>query len=208
MRTPVRLAGSYTFKESIMKTVNKTEGRFTYYSWIIKGLSLVGILFVVTSIISHQLERIAEENEQQQDIVASAKDKLTQLDCLARNVYYEAANESFEGKVAVAQVTLNRVESNKFAKTVCGVVYERNIVYQRVICQFSWYCEKGKAELQPKKSVAWAESQEVAKQVLLENFRLPSLRSALFYHADYINPQWGLPKVATIGRHIFYSKKS
>jgi spore germination cell wall hydrolase CwlJ-like protein len=48
----------------------------------------------------------------------------------------------------------------------------------------------------------------VAKRVLLENFRLPSLTTAVYYHADYVNPQWGKPKVAKIGRHIFYSEKA
>jgi len=191
-----------------MKAVIKSEGRFNYISWIIKSLSLVGVLIVVTTVISHQLAFLTAKNEALRYGVVSTKDRLIQLDCLSRNIYYEAANEPFEGKVAVAQVTLNRVESNSFAKTVCGVVYERNVVYQRVICQFSWYCEQGKAGLRPKQSAAWVESQEVAKQVLLENFRLPSLRTALFYHADYVNPQWGLPKVATIGRHIFYSSKT
>jgi hypothetical protein len=27
---------------------------------------------------------------------------------------------------------------------------------------------------------------------------------ATYYHADYVNPQWGLPKTTQIGRHIFY----
>jgi spore germination cell wall hydrolase CwlJ-like protein len=40
----------------------------------------------------------------------------------------------------------------------------------------------------------------------LEGFRLPSLDQALYYHADYVNPRWGKEKLATIGRHIFYSQ--
>jgi spore germination cell wall hydrolase CwlJ-like protein len=31
---------------------------------------------------------------------------------------------------------------------------------------------------------------------------------ATYYHADYVNPAWGLPKTTKIGRHIFYKKKS
>jgi spore germination cell wall hydrolase CwlJ-like protein len=31
---------------------------------------------------------------------------------------------------------------------------------------------------------------------------------ATYYHADYVNPGWGLPKTTKIGRHIFYKKKS
>jgi spore germination cell wall hydrolase CwlJ-like protein len=48
---------------------------------------------------------------------------------------------------------------------------------------------------------------EVAKKVLLEGFRLPSLEPALYYHADYVNPQWRLDRVAKIGTHIFYKPR-
>jgi spore germination cell wall hydrolase CwlJ-like protein len=181
------------------------EGRFNYSSWTIKILSLVCVLFVVTTITTKKLDFLTENNESY--VAVSTQDRLHQLDCLSRNIYYEAAQEPFEGKVAVAQVTLNRVASGNFAKTVCGVVYEKNIVYQKVICQFSWYCE-GKANLKPIHSVAWKESQEVAKQVLLENFRLPSMKTAMYYHADYVNPKWGKPVIGKIGRHIFYSEKT
>ena len=45
---------------------------------------------------------------------------------------------------------------------------------------------------------------EVAKKVLLEDFRLPALREAMYYHADYVNPGWQKKRIAKIGRHIFY----
>jgi len=51
---------------------------------------------------------------------------------------------------------------------------------------------------------AYTESMEVAKKVLLEGFRLPDLKSALYYHADYVNPGWGKKPIAKIGHHIFY----
>ena len=40
--------------------------------------------------------------------------------------------------------------------------------------------------------------------VLLEKFRLPGLKHALYFHGTYINPGWKKEKVATIGNHIFY----
>ena len=51
-----------------------------------------------------------------------------QLTCLAKNIYHEAATEPFEGKVAVAQVTINRAESGKFPSDICNVVYQKNVV--------------------------------------------------------------------------------
>ena len=57
------------------------------------------------------------------------------------------------------------------------------------------------------RSVLYRESEEVAKKVLLENFRLPGLTEAMYYHADYVNPRWGKPKITKIGRHIFYKER-
>ena len=126
-----------------------------------------------------------------------------ELDCLAKNIYWEAASESFEGKVAVAQVTLNRVNSKKFGNTVCGVVFQKNVIYEKMVCQFSWVCE-GNYKIREINQKHFEESREVAKKVFLENFSLPSLKDALFYHATYVNPGWKKEKIATIGQHIFY----
>lgn len=134
----------------------------------------------------------------------TAKVRERQLACLARNIYYEAGSEPFEGKVAVAQVTLNRMESGKFPDDVCQVIYQKNIFYEKVVCQFSWYCDR-EATIRPIHKGNYDESMEAAKKVLLEGFRLPSIKDALFYHADYVNPGWKKERVAKIGRHIFYN---
>lgn len=126
-----------------------------------------------------------------------------QLGCLAKNIYYEAGSEPFEGKVAVAQVTLNRTESGQFPEDICKTIYQKNIIYEKVICQFSWTCDR-ESRVKPVHKANYEESMEVAKKVLLEGFRLPSLTDAMYYHADYINPGWKRQKVAKIGRHIFY----
>jgi len=46
----------------------------------------------------------------------SVKEKEQQMQCLTQNIYWEAASEPFEGKVAVAQVTMNRMNSGSFQK--------------------------------------------------------------------------------------------
>ncbi|YCA13074.1 cell wall hydrolase [Bacillus sp. AK128] len=48
-----------------------------------------------------------------------------EIDLLARIVRAEAQTEPFEGKVAVANVVLNRVESPKFPNTIREVIYQR-----------------------------------------------------------------------------------
>lgn len=178
-----------------------------FTSKFLKVFGLILVMFIVVKACNAKIENLREENLSLPANYVSASDKIKQLECLTRNVYWEAASEPFEGKVGVAQVTMNRVESGKFADTVCGVVHQKNVVYEKVICQFSWYCDTP-GTMKPVRKELWKESEEVAKKVLLENFRLPSLKHALYYHADYINPNWNKPKIEKIGRHIFYGDRS
>jgi spore germination cell wall hydrolase CwlJ-like protein len=124
--------------------------------------------------------------------------------CLAKNIYYEAGREQFRGKVAVAQVTLNRVFHERFPETICGVVGQRTRVGSKIICQFSWTCEPvGKIRYL---SDAWRESVMAAQQVMEANLRMERLNRALYFHATHVNPQWGLERLTRIGNHIFYSE--
>jgi spore germination cell wall hydrolase CwlJ-like protein len=133
----------------------------------------------------------------------SSKTVERELECMALNIYREAGNEPFEGKVAVAQVTLNRVEHELFPDSVCDVVYQKTKFTEKVVCQFSWYCD-AIHRARPINKASYNESYEVAKKVLLEGFRLDSIKDALYYHADYVSPNWRYKRVAKIGTHIFY----
>jgi spore germination cell wall hydrolase CwlJ-like protein len=175
-------------------------------SFVFKLFSFTVVMFAVLIVINNKLDTLAAENQVARQGFVSTADRARQLDCLTRNIYWESATEPFEGKVAVAQVTINRVESGRFAPDICGVVYQKNVVYDRVICQFSWNCD-GSSKIRPIYPAHWKESEEVAKKVLLEGFRLPSVKNALYFHADYVNPRWGKPQVAKFGRHIFYAEK-
>lgn len=170
----------------------------------IVGFVLVAVL--VQTLTANKFSVLKEKNGYYSQDVVSIKTREQQLDCLAINIYREAGYEPFEGKVAVAQVTLNRVENGRFGKDVCGVVYQKNVVMERVVCQFSWYCDSTHRN-RPVNKEAYNESYEVAKKVLLEGFRLSVLKDALFYHATYVNPRWNLEKIGTIGQHIFYKPK-
>lgn len=161
------------------------------------------VLFFASIVLFWTVENKFSKIEKLEPSKVTAEMRIKQLECLARNIYYEAGGEPFEGKVAVAQVTINRMESGLFPSDLCNVVYEKNIVYGKVLCQFSWYCNKPSGLKLVNNSV-YEESMAVAKKVLLEGFRLPSLTEALYFHADYINPGWKKQRVAKIGRHIFY----
>ena len=166
---------------------------------VLIGLALVG--FIGYKAVMYKLDPNKQLVMNNSSITAEVRNK--QLECLARNIYYEAGNQPFEGKVAVAQVNINRAESGQFPKDICQVVYQKNVVYERVLCQFSWYCETA-TMMKPKNTVVFKESEMVARQVLLEGFRLPSLQKALYFHATHINPKWNREKVAVIAGHVFY----
>ena len=165
-------------------------------------LSLVIIGLTTVKAVTYKLDQL--RSAQVEVTQVTAKMRQTQLDCLARNIYHEAGYEPFEGKVAVAQVTINRAESGEFPSDICRVVYQKNVVYEKVLCQFSWYCDQASLQ-KPMNGPVYTESMEVAKKVLLEGFRLPSVKRALYFHGDYINPKWGKQPVAKIGRHVFYN---
>lgn len=115
--------------------------------------------------------------------------------CLAKNIYYEARGEPMHGKIAVAQVTLNRVtHRTQFEASICGVVYAKH--------QFSWTMEKHREP----RGEAWREAQALAKAVLVGTVHLPEFK-ALYFHNLTVNPRWNKTKelVARIGNHIFYA---
>jgi spore germination cell wall hydrolase CwlJ-like protein len=169
---------------------------------VVFALALLVVSFAGYKAVTYKLDTLRAVRTETSPVTAQMRQK--QLDCLARNIYHEAGNEPFEGKVAVAQVTINRTESSQFPSDICQVVYQKNIVYQKVLCQFSWYCDSASTK-KPMNGPMYTESMEVAKKVLLEGFRIDSVKTALYYHADYVNPNWGKKPIAKLGHHIFYN---
>jgi spore germination cell wall hydrolase CwlJ-like protein len=115
----------------------------------------------------------------------------SQIQCLAENIYFEARAESYSGKAAVANVTKNRVEDERWPDTFCKVVTEgpvreswktkqhKNLAEKDRIyyprkhrCQFSWYCDGNKDVIWANKELtgqtiegnarAWRESVQIA----------------------------------------------
>jgi spore germination cell wall hydrolase CwlJ-like protein len=130
-----------------------------------------------------------------------AQDIGKQVLCMAKNLYYEAAKESFEGKLAVAQVTMNRANSSKFPSTICEVVYQKtNKTYQ-----FSWV---GLKVSEIKNKYAWEECLIVARKALTQAKLHDTIykTQAMYYHNTSVNPGWKLKYVAKIGNHLFYTR--
>jgi len=130
-----------------------------------------------------------------------AQDLGKQVLCMAKNLYYEAASESFEGKLAVAQVTMNRANSSKFPSTVCEVVYQKT----GSTYQFSWVGEKV-SEVRNK--YAWEECLIIARKALTEAKLHDTIykTQSMYYHNTSVNPGWKLKYVAKIGNHLFYTR--
>ena len=128
-----------------------------------------------------------------------SKSTQKQVDCLAQNIYHEAAYEPQEGKVAVAMVTLNRLASGNYADDICGVVKQKT----NGTCQFSWYCAV--TGLTIRDYSLYNDIRNLAVNVVMNYDNMSDVTGgATYYHADYVNPGWRLPKTTKIGRHIFY----
>jgi hypothetical protein len=133
----------------------------------------------------------------------AAHDFAKERKCLATGLYYEARGESYAGRLAVAEVVLNRVASSRYPNSICEVVYQGS---ERLTgCQFSFTCD-GMSKT-PSDKLAWRKAQRTAQHVLMGMIREPVIGEGVtHYHADYVNPVWAgqLYKVTKIGRHIFY----
>lgn len=173
---------------------------------VVLVLGFIMTIMFVQAVTTTKLAKLDQSALYTTNDVVTIKERERQLDCLARNIYHEAGYEPFEGKVAVAQVTMNRASDERFPNDVCKVVYQQNVIMEKVVCQFSWYCDSA-ARNKPLNGPAYRESYEVAKKVLLEGFRLDIMKNAMYYHANYVKPGWKLPKIGQIGNHIFYKDK-
>jgi len=141
--------------------------------------------------------------------------------CLAKNIYFEAGVESTAGKLAVANVTINRTLRDNYPDSICGVVHEGIHRYNermgehvpvRDRCQFSWYCD-GLGD-NPREGRTWKSAQELAKKVLINHYDkalIDITDGATHYHANWMEtyPSWSKKKkvMASIDRHIFYGRK-
>ena len=133
-----------------------------------------------------------------------AQQRQADLMCLARNIYHESRGEPIAGQYAVAEVTLNRVDSRHFPDTVCEVVYEKRFDSgrNRLVGAFSW--TEFDSVSKPT-GIEWRRARRAA-ETIYDKQHEPTIAGALFYHADSIEPRWAKTKIriAKIGSHIFY----
>lgn len=174
--------------------------------WLmVSAMAVAAVMFISTK---HVLDDVPTE-QVVAVVTPTIKTRLTNdLQCLARNIYYESRGEEHSGKVAVGIVTLNRVAVQGFSNTICGVVTQTHIAISgKASCQFSWRCNPATANVAPA-GPAWRESMQVARELMHgdhEQARI-DMDNATYFHSSKYMPSWSRTrvKVAEIGNHIFY----
>jgi spore germination cell wall hydrolase CwlJ-like protein len=127
-------------------------------------------------------------------------DRKKQVECLARNMYFEARGEPTAGQLAVGIVTINRVKARHYPDTICGVV---NQPYQ-----FSWTIGNKNGRIhQPE---VYAEIKVLANLLYdsyYANENFPDLvDGATHFHTNAVDPNWrGKRLVVSIGNHKFFT---
>ena len=118
-----------------------------------------------------------------------------ELECLATGIYFESKSEPLAGQLAVGKVIANRAASGgRFPSTYCGVLFQRG--------QFSFVHGHSLPSV-AHSNRQWQTAVAIAK-IVDQRLEDSSVGNALFFHARYVSPGWGLKRVASIGNHIFY----
>ena len=129
------------------------------------------------------------------------KDLNPQIKCLAEAIYFEARGEELLGRVAVAEVILNRVDSSHFPNSVCKVVAEG--ASRLNSCQFSYNCDGKPEYINDRKSY-----QRILKlsDIIYRRAARMLTGGATFYHSTGVKPSWAkkMKNTAEIGKHLFY----
>lgn len=126
---------------------------------------------------------------------AAATDEIdAELECMAKVVLHEAGNQPRAGQLAVAQLIVNRVESGRFADTVCGVVNQPGQFFQT-------------SRYNPRRdTAAWASAVAVSREASAGQ-SADVAPGAMFFRAAYAAPTGFFrtrTRVATLGDHVFY----
>ena len=173
---------------------------------------LIALVFLIILIIFDQITTEVETVSVAEEIKIAKIVDPKQLNCLAKNIFYEAGSEPLNGQAAVARVVMNRIAYG-FGRNPCDVIYQASYVdrliddeMQKVkLCQFSWVCE-GKGEPN-KNSPRYKQAEQIAYNVLAyDEYSEVVPKTALFFHNLSVDPLWPYKQVARIGNHIFYSK--
>jgi spore germination cell wall hydrolase CwlJ-like protein len=191
----------------VPKALRRLRNRIVFH-WLARdggGAAFIAMLAVpivaLTSIVAFAYSGRARDEPRR---LVVAQQRADDIRCLAENVYFEARGEPLNGQYAVAEVTINRLRSPYFPKTICGVVHDTrwDPLRRRFTAHFSWTQMQDRGEPW---GPLWQQSMAVATAVINDTY-MPIVPDALYYHADSVQPYWANAKrsVAKIGSHVFY----
>ena len=128
------------------------------------------------------------------------------LDALARTLYGEARSELYGGKVAVANVIINRVKARSwYGDSIRDVCLKPN----QFSCWNAGDPNREKVESVTTSDDDFLECLDVATRVLAGAF--PDLTfGSRHYHTPGVTPKWsrGNPPIIRIGGHLFFNNVS
>lgn len=141
---------------------------------------------------------------------------------MAEALFFETGNQPMIGILGAAEVILNRVKSEKWPNTVCGVVHQGpinkwwkkrgKIVPVKWKCQFTYYCD-GKSDDVSNivGTKTWAKVIKAVNFIYsqfgkLQRDGISITNGATHYHTTEVNPRWGqlLEHTITIQDHKFF----
>ncbi len=135
---------------------------------------------------AHNLSQLVSSMGATTDVTQDAE-----MRCLATAVYFESRGEPLEGQLAVAQSIINRVESGRYASSICGVINQHG--------QFSFNRART-----PATGSDWRTAQGVAR-IAADDMWHEIAPRAVSFHAARLSPAWrDKTRVAQIGNHVFY----
>jgi spore germination cell wall hydrolase CwlJ-like protein len=121
-----------------------------------------------------------------------------QIECLARNAYFEARGEGTRGMTAVTHVVINRTKDRRgrWGTTPCQVINQRH----GNRCQFSWVCRPQRITDQK----TYARVRDLVTQVYRGAIS-DTTGGATFFRHIRLSGLWGnMTRTATIGQHAFF----
>jgi spore germination cell wall hydrolase CwlJ-like protein len=116
------------------------------------------------------------------------------MECLAGAIYFESKGEPLAGQLAVAEVIINRSQSGKYPRSLCGVVKQPS--------QFS-FVRGGRIPAIPRDSAHWRKAVAIA-HIAVNDLADSPAPQALSFHATRVSPNWNMKRVARVGNHVFY----
>lgn len=122
-----------------------------------------------------------------------------QAGCLVSAVYHESASEPLQGKAAVAQTVINRMQQS--GESACEVIYKPYQFSFTLLDPEELLARESKQDSATRQAVL--ESAQVALQALSGGLAIH--QATHYYNPDKVSPKWAkaFDQSVTIGSHKF-----